>query len=128
MIRLNILETSENIIVTLSEKTTLGDDYYYLFVFEHQVTREKVKIIIPMSSDLSDYPERFNEFTINPYDLFETVGWYLYRVYQQESSTNEDEDLTDGKVENGKMYLAPDSEFSFDMNNEPTTFVVYDGR
>lgn len=93
------------IIVTLNEKKTLTSAYF-LFVFTNVVTKRKVTWIVQDTADLSGYPERFNEFAINPTTVFanESAGQWWYEVYEQESSSNTDPTgLT--LVERGKMLL-----------------------
>lgn len=103
MLRLTISE-SQNIEVTLTEKTTLVSPYY-LFVFTNMADKSTVKFIAAPDDDLSEYPERFNRYAIDE-DLFadQASGQWIYRVYEQASSTNED---TTGlnEVENGRLDL-----------------------
>jgi len=113
-------EDAENIIVTLNEKKTIGSPYY-LFVFTNSATKNIVTWIVNSALDQSDYPERFNKFEIPTASLFDTKndGYWLYNVYEQESSTNTD---TTGltEVENGKMKLNKSTQFSYN-GYEPTT-------
>lgn len=123
MLLLNEGQT-KNIVVTLTEKTTL-DDPYYLFVFTHLTTKEVVKIIKSSGDDLSDYPRRYNEFSIDA-TLFPSLGQWLYQVYEQESSTNEDPTgLTE--VENGKMNLLAANDFTYAKYEPSTTYKTYAG-
>lgn len=127
MIQLVISSLSSRFIVTLAEYTTI-EDGYYLFVFKNQATKEEVKVIYSFLDDLSGY-DRYNEFEINPSVIFANAlpGWWLYNVYQQESGSNLDPDLSDGLVETGKMFLSPSSEFTFQMYDETTSYIVYNG-
>lgn len=110
-------------IVTVTELTTVTP-VYYLFEFEHQQSFEKVYCIL---TNISTNTERFDEFTIEdgvdvtfPYD-----GYYIYRVYQQTSSSNLDPDLSDGLVEEGRAHVyeinSPANEY-----NENITFNIYE--
>ena len=110
-------------IVTVTELTTVTP-VYYLFEFEHQQSFEKVYCIL---TNISTNTERYDEFTIEdsvdvtfPYD-----GYYIYRVYQQTSSSNLDPDLSDGLVEEGRAHVyeidSPANEY-----NENITFNIYE--
>lgn len=118
----------KNIIVTLTENTTLTNGYY-LFVFTHETTKEVVNVIKSFASDLSNFKYRYNEFTFSA-SLFAnaTIGKYLYDVYEQESSTNIN--VTGlHLIETGKMDLNVSST-PVDVFNEystTTTFKTYGG-
>ncbi len=110
-------------IVTVTELTKVTP-VYYLFEFEHQQSFEKVYCILP---NISTNTERYDEFTIEdgvdvtfPYD-----GYYIYRVYQQTSSSNLDPELSDGLVEEGRAHVyqldSPGTEFSTNI-----TFNIYE--
>lgn len=114
------------IIVTLNELKTI-DAPYYLFVFTHTTTSDVVKFIKSSSDDESEYPERYNLFTINSslFDGFLDGEWH-YTVYEQESSTNEDISLARA-VENGKLKLNPEEEFEYIKYNQTQTYKSYNG-
>jgi len=110
-------------IVTVTELTTVSP-VHYLFEFEHQQSFEKVYCIL---ANISTNTERYDEFAIEdgvdvtfPYD-----GYYIYRVYQQTSSSNLDPDLSDGLVEEGRAHVyeidSPSNEY-----NENITFNIYE--
>lgn len=103
--------TGHKIIVSLNESKTLNNAYY-LFVFTNVTTNDIVNIIYSHSVDLSDYPDRFNEFDIDE-TLFADVpsGQYIYDVYEQMSNSNTD--ITGlNKIECGKMTLNPATEIT----------------
>lgn len=118
--------TDCDVIVTLNEKRTLTSGYY-LFVFTNIVQRTVVNKIFNFLEDLSDYPDRYNKFTI-PAALFTTSpqGRWRYEIYEQASSTNTD--ITGlNEVERGLMELNPSSDFSFTEYASATTFKEYAG-
>lgn len=120
-------QTAQIITVTLNEKRTLTSGYY-LFVFTNFTTQRVVNKIYNFTEDDSNYQDRFNEFEINTQALFgsEDVGQWVYKVYEQASSSNTDPDgLT--MVEQGVMVLNPAVEFTRDQYNEATTFKQYQG-
>jgi hypothetical protein len=86
MLTINKANNTDNIVLTLTEKVTLTNPYF-LFVFTHITTKAQVKFVA--GSDLSNYPWRYNEFTITN-SLFSIVGQYIYQVYEQSSPTNTD--------------------------------------
>jgi hypothetical protein len=119
---------NKNVIITLTEKTTLVNGYY-LFVFTHETTKATISFVKSFASDLSLYKYRFNEYLFDA-SLFNTatIGKYTYEVYEQTSPTNTN--ITGlNQVETGKMDLNV-STIPVDMFNEysaPTTFTTYGG-
>jgi hypothetical protein len=128
MILLTKGEGSKELIFTLNEKKTLTNPYY-LFVFEKVGGGSTVKFIKSAESDESDYPTRFNQFTVNVTTIFNTAdtGGYNYTVYEQASSTNEDPDLATGIVEKGKMTLKKATAFALEGYNSTHTVKGYNG-
>lgn len=82
---------TQNIILTLTEKQTLTSPNY-LFVFENRSTNTDVKFVKLNNSDISQYKERYNEFSIVVNSYFNTSlnGQYTYTVYEQASPSNLD--------------------------------------
>ncbi len=115
-------DTTDNIVVTLKEKTTLTNPKY-LFVFEHLTTKEQVKFIA--GSDLSAYPDRYNEFAVT-ISQFITLGQYIYKVYEQLSSSNLDP-MGLNLVENGRAEFKDATPFAFTKYTPVTQFVTYAG-
>jgi hypothetical protein len=115
-------DTTDNIVVTLKEKTTLTNPYY-LFVCEHITTKEQVKFIV--NADLSLYPDRYNEFAVTVSN-FTTTGQYIYKVYEQVSSTNTDPTGLN-MVENGRLQFRDSTLFAFTKYSPVTTFKTYAG-
>jgi len=117
---------TDNVIVTLNEKRTI-EDPYYLFVFEHVTTKQQVKIVIPATAELSEYPDRYNEFTLSTSVLFvaSEAGQFNYFVYEQESDSNTD---TAGLalVETGKAVLNT-LQFNYTGYETTTSYKGYGG-
>ena len=110
-------------IVTVTELTTVSP-VHYLFEFEHEQSFEKRYCIL---ANISTNTERYDEFTLIdgvsltfPYD-----GYYIYRVYQQTSSSNLNPALANGVVEEGRAHVyvndSPSNEY-----NEQITFNIYE--
>jgi len=93
-----VLFRSTDLIFTLTERKTLAAPDYR-FEFTNITTKEKVTITIANGADLSEYQERFNEFSFNRSN-FDNVdpGQYQYIVYEV---------TTDVVLEVGKMLLQP---------------------
>lgn len=127
MLLYNLADTDSELIVTLNEKRTLTAGYY-LFVFINLVTGAVVNKIYNFTEDESAYPDRFNNFPINPATVFsgQKPGQWRYDVYEQVSSSNTD---TTGLtlVEKGLMRLDRVTAFSYAENDQPTTFTEYAG-
>ena len=110
-----------NVVLTLTEKVTITAPYYFLF----EITNDLAKSIsYCISNDTSAYTERYNEFSITetstPIALNGEVslslsGFYKYKIYAQNSSTNLDPSLSDELVEQGKLFV----------NNEANTDEKY---
>ena len=128
MIELNQGTTSEIIIVTLTEAVTLLEPYY-LFVFTHVTTKNIITFIKSIDDDESDYPERFNQFTIDTSVVFNSQppGEWHYTIYEQESNSNTDPVGAAGILEYGKMYLLRTTPFEFSIYDKPVTFKTYNG-
>lgn len=114
-------------LVTLTELTTLTNPYY-LFVFTNITTKEQLTINVNSASDLSDYPERINVFSIDIVTLFQNskAGQYSYEVYEQLSSTNINPAGLN-LVECGKMKLLPATNLIKEGYEPQTTYKGYTG-
>jgi hypothetical protein len=88
MIRLTKGQT-QNIILTLTEKQLLTNPNY-LFVFTNRSSNTEVKFVRLNNTDISQYKERYNEFSIVTNTNFGSSlnGQYDYQVYEQASTTN----------------------------------------
>lgn len=88
MIRLTKGQT-QNIILTLTEKQLLTNPNY-LFVFTNRSANTVVKFVLLNNADISQYKDRYNEFTIVTNTNFGSSlnGQYVYQVYEQTSTTN----------------------------------------
>jgi hypothetical protein len=88
MIRLTKGQT-QNIILTLTEKQLLTNPNY-LFVFTNRSANTEVKFVRLNNTDISQYKDRYNEFSIVTNTNFGSSlnGQYDYEVYEQASTTN----------------------------------------
>ena len=88
MIRLTKGQT-QNIILTLTEKQLLTNPNY-LFVFTNRSANTVVKFVLLNNADISQYKDRYNEFTIVTNTNFGSSlnGQYVYQVYEQTSTIN----------------------------------------
>lgn len=127
MIELNISQSSEKIIVTLTELQTLNEPHY-LFIFSHVTTKETVAVLYAPDDDESDYPSRYNQFDIDTATVFDgkPVGEWHYEAYEQESVTNVNPALATTLLESGKMLLKT-TELEYETYNEPVTYKAYNG-
>lgn len=118
--------TASTMILTLAEKQTITDANF-LFVFTSRITNEQVKFVLVTSSDVSTNKTRWNEFeiTVNTYFNSHGEGWWLYEIYEQESTTNTDPTGLD-MVESGVMFLSDNSEPTITQYDNAVTFKTYD--
>jgi hypothetical protein len=121
-------DTAAEMILTLTEFVTLSTPYY-LFVFTHVETKNVVAFVKAEADDESGYPDRYNQFTINAADVFENqpTGEWHYKVYEQESSTNTDTDLTGDLLEDGKLVLDRSTAFAYNQYDSNTSYKAYNG-
>lgn len=119
--------TNTDTYITLTESTTLVNPYY-LFIFENMSTKVQYKVIVNSTSDLSEYPERYNRFSIDVATLFATAqaGQYLYDVYEQSSAVNTDPSGLN-LVETGRMLLKPSANLIQQGYEPQTTYKGYAG-
>ena len=118
--------TTSTMILTLAEKQTITDANF-LFVFTSRITNEQVKFVLVTSADVSTNKERWNEFSIVVNTYFNSFGegWFLYEVYEQESTINTDPTgLT--MVESGVAFLTDNSEPTITKYDNAVTFKTYD--
>jgi len=88
MIRLTKGQT-QNIILTLTEKQLLTNPNY-LFVFTNRSANTEVKFVMLNNTDISQFKDRYNEFSIVTNTNFSTSlnGQYDYDIYEQTSTSN----------------------------------------
>jgi hypothetical protein len=102
--------TVNNIILTVTEKSTLSPAYY-LFKFVYSSDYNHIKYFT--CPDTSSYVDRYNQFMIEENsveDLEDGVvsllaGSWDYFIYEQSSATNLDPDNTGSLVEQGKVIV-----------------------
>lgn len=113
--------------MTLTELSTL-DGPVYLFLFICDQTKEEFTFI---AQDESLYSDRYNEFTIletvNPDNLVGEVrlpvqGYYSYKVWEQESTTNLVPPDTD-PIEVGKVRVTGDADTDYIHEYSPDNTV-----
>ena len=124
--------TTNTVILTLSEKTTLTNAKY-LFEVTNDMSNE-VKCFI--AADISTNKLRYNEFEfienttedlLNGTFTLTLSGFYKYNVYEQVSSTNLNPLLALNLIDKGKLNVASQlSEYPVYTGNENNT-VVYGG-
>ena len=94
-----------NIVLTLSEVSTLTNPFY-LFVFQNEMNPESDPILFT-TTDISAYPERYNQFLLDEQVDVELVkGQYSYYVYESITAPTEIEDTTGDVIEEGRMVVS----------------------
>lgn len=109
-----IVQGESNIVaITLTEKCTL-ESPFFLFRFVNDESNIEYTFI---AEDTSDFPERYNKFTIvetaSPDTLdgevhLPNAGFHHYYIYEQASDSNLDYTLATSLVEVGKMKVPGD--------------------
>ena len=121
--------TSNNLILTLTEKTTLVNPFY-LFNFKSQQSKNEFNFIC---SDISTATTRYNKFilvetgstsqnlTAGVVSLTDS-GWYDYKVYEQASSTNLELSLAGKIVEEGLALVSASTQVNLVSDAGGITF------
>ena len=83
-------------------------------------TKDVITFTKTTDDDFSKYPERYNEFEVNPSAIFAgyQVGEWHYIITEQQTGT---------VLEYGKLYLDRGTDFSFTKYDNATTFKTYNG-
>ncbi len=115
--------TAAKTILTLTEMVTINEPQF-IFVFTHVLTKSVVTIVKLESDDESDYPERYNQFTIDAVAEFDEkpTGEWHYKVFESIDGTAQG-----NLLEQGKLLLGPAQEFEYPQFNTPTSYKAYNG-
>jgi hypothetical protein len=124
--------TTNTVILTLSEKTTLTNAVYLFEVINDMSNAVKCFI----AEDISENKLRYNEFEfienttedlLNGTFSLELSGFYKYNVYEQTSTTNLNPLLALNLIDKGKLNVASQlSEYPVYTGNQNNT-IVYGG-
>lgn len=124
--------TNNLVILTLKEKTQRPSPTY-LFQFINSQTHESVTCI---AVDGSDYPERFNSFEIveiaGANGLLSEIelnpeGFWEYKIYAQDSTTNLTPANADELVETGLAYVVGTADTAYNYTPATDNAFVYNG-
>ena len=126
MIKIN-RNTSNEVILTLTEKVTISAPYYFLFSFTSQSTNSTKNFLC---ADTSSYTDRYNSFTITEVNAgsenlntgsvnLQPEGFWNYKIYAQSSSSNLVPASADELVEEGIVRV---------MGSDIQTYNEYDGQ
>lgn len=124
--------SSNTVILTLSEKTTLVGANYLFDVYNDMTKVHKYFI----AQDISTNKLRYNEFTITEsvteLPLVGQInlvneGFYKYDIYEQVSSTNLDPTLALNLIDNGKLKYVKTAVSTTEFNGNQTTYISYGG-
>lgn len=123
MILINKNSTNE-VVLTLSEKTTLTNVKYLFEVIDDQ-SNDKYYFVL---SDTSPNKERYSLLTIieGTTVTFVNIGFYKYNIYEQTSPTNLNPTGLN-LVENGKLKVVDTSVAINEYSGNQTTYKVYGG-
>ena len=130
MVTFQQADTDKELILTLTEKQALTDNFFFLIVFTHLVTKQVVTKIYSQGDEESQYPTRYNQFSLNVATTFlnKPTGWWQYKAYEQSSGVNTDPAAATTLLEVGKMYLNKPTAFEYDMQESATTFSISDSN
>ena len=124
--------STNNRILTLSEKTTLTNAVYLFEVINDQSGAVKCFIC----DDISPNPVRYNEFNfiensnedlLNGTFELELTGFYTYNVYEQTSTTNLGPTLATNLIETGKLEVPDNTAELTQYNGNQTQTIVFNG-
>lgn len=96
----------------------------YLFEFIHEQSLEAYYCVL---ANVSQGIPRFDEFIlVDGVDVnFTYDGFYTYNIYQQDSPTNTDPELSQGLVETGRAHVI-DIDTAPNEYDSPLTFNIYE--
>lgn len=128
MLQFKQTDTAIALILTLTELVTLPEPNF-LFIFTNVTTKDVVAFVKATADDESNYPDRYNQFAIDPSTVFAAAqpGEWHYAVYEQADAGNVDPTLAAGLLETGKTLIERAEDFAYDMYDSPTSFKVYNG-
>jgi hypothetical protein len=124
--------STNTVVLTLSEKTTLTNAVYLFEVINDSSNESKCFIV----EDISTNKIRYNEFNfienatedlLNGTFELGLSGFYTYNVYEQISTTNLDPLLATNKIETGKLNLVDNISEITQYNGNQTETIVYNG-
>ena len=124
--------SSNTVILTLSEKTTLVGANYLFDVYNDMTNVHKYLI----AQDISTNKGRYNEFliteSVTELPLVGQIhlvneGFYKYDIYEQVSSTNLDPTLALNLIDKGKLNFVKTATSDVTYTGNQTTFVSYGG-
>lgn len=124
--------STNNRILTLSEKTTLTNAVYLFEVINDQSGTVKCFI----ANDISANPVRYNEFNLienatenllNGIFELELSGFYTYNIYEQTSTTNLNPLLATNLIETGKLEVPDNTAELTRYNGNQTQTIVFNG-
>lgn len=120
MLKFKQSDSSVKFILTLTELQTTSAPNY-LFVFTHVLTKQAVSFTLANAQDESLFKERYNRFTIDPSSVFASkpTGEWHYKVYEN--------NVNGVLLEQGKMIMDSETDFTYDKYNSETSFKVYNG-
>ena len=120
--------SSNNVILTLSEKSTLSNPYY-MFVFQNEYEINSPGVTFS-TDDISSYQNRYNQFVIVENELGSVTGGtsslslvsgqWSYNIYESETPTLDILETTGRVIEEGRMVVS-----GADDNIETITDSVY---
>jgi hypothetical protein len=114
----------KNVIITLTERTTISSGYYY-FQFIHETTKEEVTFFKNFTDNLSLFKYRYDEFLFEA-SLFNnaSIGKYIYNIYQATTNNLANVGIM---IETGKMDINLATPFSFKQYSADTNYTQYAG-
>jgi hypothetical protein len=98
---INLYPGANDVYLTLKERCAI-ESPNYLFRFIHRTTNAEITFVKKGTTDLSEFKDRYNLFSISGDDF--DPGMYSYQVYEQESASNTDYENA-SLVESGIMLV-----------------------
>lgn len=124
---------SNNLVIFTLDEKTIRPNPTYLFEFINRQTHQSVTCL---AADTSEYPDRFNSFEIveitSPNPLLSEIelnpeGFWDYKVYAQDSTTNLTPANADELVETGLAYVVGTADTTYTYTPTTDNAFVYNG-
>src|SRR6056300_1177788 len=134
------IERNQNnkMVVSVSSHKTLSNPYY-LFSFEHILSKEKVRFF---PKNISNSTDRYDEFEFNegvepvgytgdvPYEIFPYPGQYYYSIYECFNTNSTNPQYAFDKLEEGRAIVDDESvpdpySYTYVSSNEENSNYIY---
>lgn len=122
MIKL-IKNTANNVIITVTENVTLTNPVFLFDLTYNSSSNNSYQFI---ADNISSATTRYDQFIIqNQISGITEQGWFTYKVYEQESTTNMNPLLATSLVEQGLCLVSGSTQLNYVTDSGQTNYNYY---